>query len=85
MLVCLDPVDGVLEVSLGHFDEVGALGEAAFLHVGDVFAEGGDAFLLEAAVFLEEVPVGFGVSGEAFFVVAEDIAGEEELGIASAA
>ena len=28
-----------------------ALGEAAFVHIGDVFTEGGEAFLLEAAVF----------------------------------
>ena len=26
-----------------------ALGEAAFIHVGDIFAEGGDAFVLQAA------------------------------------
>ena len=35
-----------------------ALGEAAFLHVGDVFAEGGEAFLLETAVFGGEITVG---------------------------
>ena len=38
-----------------HFHQMLALGEAAFLHVGDVFAEGGEAFLLEAAVFGGEV------------------------------
>ena len=32
-----------------------ALGEAAFVDVGDVFAEGGEAFLLQAAVFSGEV------------------------------
>lgn len=85
LLVCLDPVDDILEDGFGHFDEVGALGEAALLDIVDVFTEGGDPFLLEFSVFFEEVAVGFGVAGEAFFVVAEDIAGEEELGIASAA
>ena len=34
-----------------HFHQMAALGEAAFVHIGDVFTEGGEAFLLEAAVF----------------------------------
>ena len=38
-----------------HFHQMTALGEAAFVDVGDVFAEGGEAFLLEAAVFGGEV------------------------------
>ena len=39
------------------------LGEAAFADVGDVFAEGGEAFLLQAAVFGGEIAVGPGVAG----------------------
>ena len=62
-----------------------ALGEAAALHVGDVFAERCDALALEAAVFFEEVAVGLGVARQALFVVAEDVVGEEELRVATAA
>ena len=57
--------DYVLKELFVHFDEVARLREAAGFDVGDVFAEGGDAFALEAAVFLEEVAVGFGVAREA--------------------
>ena len=38
-----------------HLHQMAALGEAAFVDVGDVFAEGGEAFLLQAAVFGGEV------------------------------
>ena len=54
-----------------HFHQMPALGEAAFIYIGDVFAEGGEAFLLEAAVFGGEVAVGFGVARRAFVVIAE--------------
>ena len=38
-----------------HFHQMAALGEAPLLDVGDVFAEGGEAFLPQAAVFGGEV------------------------------
>ena len=38
-----------------HFHQMPVLGEAAFVDIGDVFAEGGEAFLLQAAVFGGEV------------------------------
>ena len=42
-----------------------ALGEAAFLHVGDVFGEGGDALALETAMFFQEIAVSLGVARRA--------------------
>jgi hypothetical protein len=62
-----------------------ALRETALVHIADVFAEGGDAFLLEPAVFCGEVAVGLRVAWRAFVVVAEDIVGEEELRVAAGA
>jgi hypothetical protein len=47
--------------------------EAAGLHVGNVLAERGDALALEAAVFLQEIPIGLGVARRTFLVVAEDV------------
>ena len=64
---------------------MGGRRETVVFDVGGEFFEGGDAFLLEAFVFLEEVAVGPGVAGDAFVVVAEDVVRKEELGIASAA
>jgi len=42
-------------------------------YIGDVFPQGREPFLLEAAVFGGEVAVGFGVARGAFFVVAGDV------------
>ena len=68
-----------------HFYQMSALWEAAVIHIGDVFAERGDALLLEAFVFGGEVTVGFGVAGRALGVVAEDVVGEKKLGVAAGA
>ncbi len=46
-----------------HFHQMAALGEAAFPDVGDVFAEGGEAFRLQAAVFGDVIAVGAGGAG----------------------
>ncbi len=64
---------------------MGGFGEAARLDVLGIFGEGGDAFFLEAGVFLAEVPVHPGVAGNALFIIAEDVVGKEELSIASIA
>ena len=53
------------------------LGETPFVHIGDVFAEGCDALLLQAAVFREKIAVSLRVAGRAFFVVAENVVGEK--------
>ena len=60
-------------------------GKAAVFDFADVFAEGGDPFLLKTAVFGEEIPVGFRVAGESLVVLAEDVVGKKELGVAPAA
>ena len=54
------------------------LGEAPFLHVGDVFAEGGDALRLQAAVLGGEIAVSLGMAGRALLVVAEDVVRDAE-------
>ena len=46
-----------------HFHQLATLWKAAFVDVGDVFAEGGEAFLLQATVFGGEIAVGPGVAG----------------------
>ena len=66
-----------------HVDKVTGFREAALPHVGDILAEGGDAFFLETSVFGEEIPVGLRVAGETFVVFTEEIVGKEELGVAS--
>ena len=68
-----------------HGDEVAGLGEFSAGDVGREFFEGGDALLLEALVFGVEISVGFGVAGDAFVVVAEDVVGEKKLGVAAGA
>src|SRR5437867_13433126 len=75
--------DYVLKELFVHFDEVARLREAACFDVGDVFAEGGDAFALEAAVFVEEVAVCVGVAREAMVASAEDVVRAESGGVAA--
>ena len=49
-----------------HFHEMTWLGETPFVYIGDVFAEGRDALLLQAAVLREKIAVSLRVAGRAF-------------------
>jgi hypothetical protein len=64
---------------------VAILGVAPCIHVGLVFGEGGGALGLEARVFGREVAVGLGVAGHVAFGVAQEVVGEEVLGVAARA
>ena len=66
-------------------DDVPVLGVGAALHVGDVFREGGDALRLQAVVLGGEVAIDLGVARHVAAVLAEDVLGEQVLGVAAGA
>ena len=58
-------------------------GETPCFHVSDVFAEGREAFLLQATVLGEEIAVRLRMTGRALFVVTEDVVLEKKLRVAA--
>ena len=78
-------LDQLADQRLLHSHQVAALGKAAFADVLDVFAESTDPFLLEAAMLGGEIAIRLRVARRTFVVIAENIIGEQELGVATAA
>jgi hypothetical protein len=83
--VPFDAFDRLFEHHIVHGHEVAGLWESAALHIGSVFLESGDPLILEALVFLEEIPVSLRVTGNAFGVVSEDVVGKKELRVTAVA
>ncbi len=69
----INRVDYLLKQHLVHLDVMGSLRKTAFLDVGDVFTKGGDTFLLQAPVFIQQIAASLGVTREAIIVIAENI------------
>ena len=77
--------DSFLERGVIHGHEVMGIRKPPAPHVLGVFLERSDTLVLESLVFLEKIPVGSGMAGNAFGVVSEDVVGKEELRVATAA
>lgn len=83
--MCLQPGEKAGILFVLNFDQLsGGWVDAA----GDIFfefAEGCDGFLVQALVLAFEISVDFGMAGDVPLVVAQNIRGEEVLGVAASA